>query len=55
MPIDDPGPWLSGVNAIKTALDSVRAAIGMVRDAQSLGGGNEQQKKAIDVALTTAS
>ena len=37
------------------AFDSVRAAIGMVKDVQSLAGGTEQEQKAIDTALTVAS
>lgn len=55
MPIDDPGSWAQGAAAIKTAFESLRSAIGLVKDVRSLGGGSEQQQKAIDVALTTAS
>jgi hypothetical protein len=46
---------VQGLSAAKTALDSVRSAIGMVRDVKSLGGGTEQERKAIDKALTVAS
>ena len=55
MPIDDPATWAQGVGALKTAFDSIRSAIGMVKDARSLGGGTEQEKKAIDNALSVAS
>jgi hypothetical protein len=55
MPIDDPVTWMQGVGAVKTALDSLRSAIGIIKDVRSLGGGNEQQQKAIDTALTVAS
>jgi hypothetical protein len=55
MPIDDPAMWMKGIAAAKTAFDSVRSAIGMVKDVSSLGGGSEQQQKAIDTALTVAS
>ncbi len=54
MPIDDPATWAQGLTAAKTAFDSIRSAIGMVKDVQSLGGGTEEQRKAIDTALTTA-
>ena len=55
MPIDDPSSWAQGLGALKTAFDSVRSAIGMIRDVRSLGGGTEQEQKAIDAALTVAS
>ena len=55
MPIDDPSTWAQGLAAAKTAFDSVRSAIGIVKDVRSLGGGTEQQQKAIDQALTVAS
>jgi hypothetical protein len=55
MPLDDPSSWAQGATALKTAFDSVRAAIGMVKEARSLGGGTEQERKAIDNALTIAS
>src|SRR6266550_7653138 len=55
MPLDDPGSWMAGATALKTAFDSVRSAISMVRDVRSLGGGTEQEKRAIDTALTVAS
>jgi hypothetical protein len=46
---------MKGLAAAKTAFDSVRSAISMVKDVQSLGGGTQQQQKAIDQALTIAS
>jgi hypothetical protein len=55
MPIDDPTTWLKTATAIKTMFDGVRSAIGMVKDANSLTGGNEQQKQVVDKALATAS
>jgi hypothetical protein len=55
MPIDDPNTWLQGASAVKAMFDSVRTAIGLVKEAESISGGNEQQKKAIDTALATAS
>jgi hypothetical protein len=51
----DPATIAQGIAALKTAFDSVRSAIGMVRDVQSLGGGSEKEKQAIDNALTIAS
>ena len=55
MPLDDPSTWVTGWTAAKTAFESVRSAISMVKEAKSLGGGTEQQQKAIDSALTIAS
>jgi hypothetical protein len=54
MPIDDPASWVAGATALKTAFDSFRSAIGLVKDVQSLGGATEQQKATIDNALATA-
>jgi hypothetical protein len=54
MPIDDPASWVAGATALKTAFDSFRSAIGLVKDVQSLGGATEQQKATIDSALATA-
>jgi hypothetical protein len=53
--MDDPSAWVRGFAAAKTAFDSVRSAIDMVKDAKSLAGGTQQQQKAIDQALTVAS
>ena len=55
MAIDDPSSWVQGLGALKTAFDSVRSAISMVKDVRSLGGGSAQEQKAIDTALTVAS
>ena len=56
MPIDDLGTWTQATAALKNAFDSTRSAIGLVKEAKSLaGGGTEQEQRAIDVALTTAS
>jgi Zn finger protein HypA/HybF involved in hydrogenase expression len=55
MPLDDPATWIKGATALKTAFDSVRSAISMVRDVRALGGGSPQQQKAIDTALSVAS
>jgi|SRR6478735_3159246 hypothetical protein len=55
MPLDDPASWAQGLTALKTAFDSVRSAISITKDVRSLGGGTEQEQKAIDVALTLAS
>jgi hypothetical protein len=54
MPIDDPNTWMQGAAAAKAAVDGIRSAIKMVKDIRGLGGGTEQEQKAIDVALTTA-
>jgi hypothetical protein len=51
----DPGTFVSGAGALKAVFDSVRSAIGMLKDVRSLGGGSEQQQQAIDNALATAS
>jgi hypothetical protein len=48
----DPSTIAQGLAAAKTVFDSVRSAISMVKDVQSLGGGTPQQQKAIDQALT---
>jgi hypothetical protein len=53
MPIDDPSSWAQGASAVKTMFDSVRSAIGVLKDVRSLGGGSEQQQKTIDTALAT--
>jgi hypothetical protein len=50
----DPFTLAQGLGAVKTVFDSVRSAIGMVKDVKSLGGGTEQEQKAIDQALTVA-
>ena len=50
-----PDTWLKGASAIKTMFDSVRSAIGAVKEANELGGGNEQQKQVVTQALATAS
>jgi hypothetical protein len=55
MAIGDPQTWIEGIAALKTAFDGVRSAIGIVKDVRSMGGGTEQQQKAIDSALTVAS
>ena len=54
MPIDDPATWLQGAAAVKAAFDSLRSAIGLLRDARSIAGGTEQQNKALDQALDHA-
>jgi hypothetical protein len=55
MPFDDPTTWAQAAAAAKTAFDSVRSAISIVKDIRSLGGGNEHQQKVVDNALTVAS
>ena len=55
MPIDDPATWIAGATAVKTAIDSLRAAIGIAKDVRSVAGGTPDQQKAIDDALTVAS
>ena len=52
MPIDDPATWIAGATAVKTAIDSLRAAIGVAKDVRSVAGGTPDQQKAIDNALT---
>jgi hypothetical protein len=54
MPIDDPANWAVAATALKTAFDSFRSAIGLVKEVQSLGGGTEQQQATIDNALAQA-
>jgi hypothetical protein len=51
IPIDDPSTWAQGIDAFKAAIENIRSAIGMVKNARS---GNEQQQKAIDNALREA-
>jgi hypothetical protein len=46
---------MQGLAAVKTAIDSIREAIGMVKDVRSVAGGTEQEQRAIDTALTVAS
>jgi hypothetical protein len=55
MPIDDPSSWAQGGAAIKTMFDSLRSAIGVLKDVKSLNGGTEEQTKTIDAALAEAS
>jgi hypothetical protein len=55
MLLDDPSTWVQGFSAFKTAVDSVRSAISIVKDVRSLGGGSEKQHQAIDNALAVAS
>jgi hypothetical protein len=50
---DDPATWAQA--ALKTTFDSVRSAIVILKEVRSLNGGTEQQQKAIDTALATAS
>jgi hypothetical protein len=54
MPIDDPNTWMQGAAAVKAAFDGIRSAISTIKDIRGLGGGSEQQQKAIDTALATA-
>jgi hypothetical protein len=51
----DPVTLMQGLAALKTTFDTVRSAISMTRDVKSLSGGTENEKKAIDAALTVAS
>src|SRR5450759_3539765 len=51
----DPVTAMQGVTAFKTAVDAIRQAIGLVKDVKSISGGSEEQKRAIDTALTVAS
>lgn len=53
MPIDDPNTWMQGAAALKAAFDGIRSAISTIKDIRGLGGGSEQQQKAIDTALAT--
>jgi hypothetical protein len=55
MPIDDPNTWLQTASAVKTMIDSFRSAIGLAKEANAIGGGTAEQKKAVDTALATAS
>jgi Zn finger protein HypA/HybF involved in hydrogenase expression len=55
MAIDDPSAWAQGALALKTAFESLRTALSMVKDIRSLGSGSEEQQKVIDTALTVAS
>ena len=52
---DDPATWAQAAGALKTTFDSIRSAIGILKEVRSLNGGTEQQQKAIDTALATAS
>jgi hypothetical protein len=51
----DPGTFISGAGALKVVFDSVRSAIGLLKDARSLGGGTEEQQQTIDKALASSS
>jgi hypothetical protein len=46
--IEDPTTW-------KLMFDTIRSAIGLVRDANEISGGSEQQKQVVTQALATAS
>jgi hypothetical protein len=50
VPFGDPSTWAQGFGALKAAFDSINGAIKIVKDMRSLGGGTEQEKKALDTA-----
>lgn len=52
--MDDPGSWVAGAGALKAVFDSLRSAIGLVRDARDLTEPNAMQTRAIEDALQTA-
>lgn len=54
MPIDDPGSWVAGAGALKTVFETLRSAIGLVRDARDLKQPDAMQTRAIEDALQTA-
>jgi hypothetical protein len=47
--------FTEGLGALKTALDAGRSAWSMIKDFRSRGSSSEQEKKAIENALTVAS
>ena len=52
---DDPQVYAQGANAFKAIFDSLRSAIGMVRELRGKpDGGSEKEKALIDAALDTA-
>ncbi len=53
MSIDDPSAWGQGAAALKAMFDSVRTAVGIIRDLRDLKAGDATQTKALDDALDT--
>jgi hypothetical protein len=51
----DPFSIVAGLNALKTALDSVRQGVAVFKDMRSMGGDTAKQEKIIDSAVTIAS
>jgi hypothetical protein len=46
---------VGGINALHTAVQAIRSAIGIIADIRSAGGkANKQQEEAIDTAITLA-
>ena len=46
---------VGGINALHTAVQAIRSAIGIIADIRSAGGSaNKQQEEAIDTAITLA-
>jgi hypothetical protein len=54
MAIDDPHTWAQGAAALKTAFDTFKSAVGLVKEIRQIAGGTPQQSKAVDEALEHA-
>jgi hypothetical protein len=50
----DPATWIAGATAVKTAIDSPCAGIGIANDVRLVAGGTPDQQTAIDHALNLA-
>ncbi len=54
MNVEDPTAWAQGANAFKAIFDSLRAAVGLLRDVRASGGDNIAQQRLVDDALDKA-
>lgn len=54
MPIDDPNTWTQGAAAFKSIFESLRSAIGMLRDLRGSGEASRREGELIDAALDKA-
>jgi predicted RNA-binding Zn-ribbon protein involved in translation (DUF1610 family) len=50
----DPNAVAQGAGAFKAIFDSLRSAIGLLKDIRASGGGTQEQQKLVDEALDTA-
>jgi hypothetical protein len=51
---DDPNAWAQGATALKGIFDSLRSAIGLVKDISAAGVESSEQRRLVDDALLKA-